>query len=244
VISYKSKNRLESRREQSVTKGYAVGFKDLIDCVNNQLPMNEEIGRALRKEVRMYPDVAIRELAANMIIHQDFSITGAGPMVEVFSDRIEFSNPGIPLVDTMRFLDLPPRSRNEDLAALMRRMSFCEERGSGIDKAVFHSEMFQLPAPTFVLRDTTTVASLYAYKKFFQMDKNDRMWACYLHACLRYVSNDTMTNSSLRERFKIEPRNYAIISRLISETMEKGWIRLHDPESRSRKHARYVPSWA
>jgi predicted HTH transcriptional regulator len=244
VISYKTKNRLEPLKEQLSTNGYAVGFKNLIDYINSQLPMNEEIGRALRREFRMYPDVAVRELAANMIIHQDFSITGAGPMVEIFSDRVEFSNPGKPLMDTMRFLDLPPRSRNEDLAALMRRMSFCEERGSGIDKVVFSSEMLQLPAPTFDVRESTTVATLYAHKKFSQMDKNDRTWACYLHTCLRYVSNETMTNSSLRERFKIEPQNYAMVSRVISDTMERGWIRLRDPESRSRKHARYVPAWA
>jgi len=244
VISYKSKGRLEPVKEQSSNKGCAVGFKDLIDYINGQLPMNEEIGRALRKEVRMYPDVAIRELAANMIIHQDFSITGAGPMVEIFSDRVEFSNPGKPLVDTMRFLDLPPRSRNEDLAAMMRRMSYCEERGSGIDKVVFNSELFQLPAPTFEVRGTTTVATLYAHKKFSEMDRNDRTWACYLHACLRYVSDETMTNSTLRERFQVEPRNYPMVSKVISDTVARGWIRLHDPGSRSRKHARYVPSWA
>lgn len=244
VISYKTKTRLEPLKEQPTARGYAVAFRGLIDYINHQLPVNEEIGRALRTEARMYPEVAIRELVANMVIHQDFGITGAGPMVEVFSDRVEFSNPGKPLVDTMRFLDLPPRSRNEDLAALMRRMNFCEERGSGIDKVVFYSEMFQLPAPTFQLRDTTTVATLYAHKKFSQMDKNDRTWACYLHACLRYVSNETMTNSSLRERFRIEPQNNAMVSRVIAETIAKGWIRLHDPLSRSRKHARYVPSWA
>jgi predicted HTH transcriptional regulator len=165
-------------------------------------------------------------------------------MVEIFSDRVEFANPGKPLVDTMRFLDLPPRSRNEDLAALMRRMSFCEERGSGIDKVVFSSEVFQLPAPTFEVRGSTTVATLFAHKKFSQMDKTDRTWACYLHACLRYVSNETMTNSSLRERFKIAPQNYAMVSRVISDTVARGWIRLHDPSSRSRKHAKYVPIWA
>jgi ATP-dependent DNA helicase RecG len=192
----------------------------------------------------MHPDVAVRELAANMIIHQDFSITGAGPMVEIFSDRVEFSNPGKPLVDTMRFLDLPPRSRNEDLAAMMRRMSYCEERGSGIDKVVFNSELFQLPAPTFEVWGTTTVATLYAHKKFSEMERNDRTWACYLHACLRYVSDETMTNSTLRERFQVEPRNYPMVSKVISDTVARGWIRLHDPRSRFRKHARYVPSWA
>ena len=68
-------------------------------------------------------------------------------MIEIFDDRIEITNPGEPLVDTQRFLDSPPKSRNETLASLMRRVGICEERGSGIDKVVFQVELYQLPAP-------------------------------------------------------------------------------------------------
>ncbi|WP_366524016.1 ATP-binding protein [Nitrosomonas sp.] len=40
----------------------------------------------------------------------------------MFEDRIEISNPGTPLVKPERMVDLPPRSRNEALTSLMRRM--------------------------------------------------------------------------------------------------------------------------
>lgn len=83
----------------------------------------------------------MRELVANALMHQDFFVTGAGPMVEIFEDRIEITNPGEPLVDTERFVDTPPKSRNEALASLMRRFRICEERGSGIDKVVFQVEL-------------------------------------------------------------------------------------------------------
>ncbi len=72
VIVYKGKNKVETIREQTFEQGYAVCFPMLIDWVNGQLPANEEIGKALRKDVRMYPEIAIREISANMIIHQDF----------------------------------------------------------------------------------------------------------------------------------------------------------------------------
>ena len=91
---------------------------------------------ARKLAVPVYPELAIRELVANALIHQDLSITGSGPMVEIFDDRIEITNPGVPLVETSRMLDSPPRSRNEGLASLMRRMGSCEERGSGVDKVV------------------------------------------------------------------------------------------------------------
>lgn len=244
VIIYKNKNRVETQREQTGVRGYAVGFKGAITFINNRLPLNEQIGQALRQEVPMYPELAIRELVANAIIHQDFNISGTAPMVEIFSDRIEISNPGVPLIDTKRFLDQPPRSRNEDLAAFMRRINICEERGSGIDKVISEVEMFQLPAPKFEVTENHTKAILFAYKKLSDMDKDDRIRACYQHACLRYVSNEQMTNSSLRERFSIEGRNYPIASRIIAETIEAGLIKSYDPDSTSKKHAKYVPFWA
>lgn len=52
--------------------------------------------------------------------HQDFNVIGAGPMVEIFTDRMEISNLGLPLIDTLRFIDEPSRSQNETLASLMR----------------------------------------------------------------------------------------------------------------------------
>ena len=34
-----------------------------------------------------YPEIALRETIANALIHQDFSISGTGPVVEVYADR-------------------------------------------------------------------------------------------------------------------------------------------------------------
>lgn len=127
------------------------------------VPSNEVIEKALRKTVPMYPELAVRELVVNALIHQDFFVTGASPMVEIFADRIEITNPGQPLVATDRFLDTPPRSRNEGLASLMRRMGVCEERGSGVDKVVFQTEVFQLPAPLFEVTGESTRAVLFAH---------------------------------------------------------------------------------
>ena len=134
VIQYRGKGKIETLREQEGVRGYAVGFRGIVDYIMALVPSNEVMQQALRRSVPMFPDLAIRELVANALIHQDFLVTGAGPMVEIFDDRIEITNPGEPLVDTQRFLDTPPRSRNETLASLMRRVRICEERGSGIDK--------------------------------------------------------------------------------------------------------------
>lgn len=244
VVVYAGNNRVETLREQTGVKGYAVGFEGAISFINTLLPQNEVVEQALRREVRMYPEIAIRELVANAIIHQDFSLTGTGPMVEIFSDRIEITNPGIPLIDPLRFLDEPPQSRNEALAAFMRRINICEERGSGIDKVVSAVEIFQLPAPDFLLTSNHTKALLYAHKEFNEMSRKDRVRACYQHACLRYVSNDFMTNSSLRERFSIAKKNYSMASRVISDSISSGMVRRYEEDSASKRDAKYIPFWA
>jgi len=243
VIVYEGAGRLKTVREQVWTKGYASGFEDLIQFVNALLPRNEVIGKALRKSVPMYPEPAIRELIPNALIHQDFSVTGSGPMVEIFSDRMEITNPGEPLVRTERFLDSPPRSRNETLASFMRRLGICEERGSGVDKVVAETERHQLPAPLFESPEGFTRAVLFTYKSRREMDRTERSRACYLHACLRYVERNPMTNSSLRDRFGISELNKSIASRIISDAVLDGRIKPEDP-NQGRKYAKYIPFWA
>lgn len=244
VIEYDGEGRVRTKREYEGHKGYAVGFEGLIGFLKGILPENEVIGEALRKTVPMYPELAIRELVANTLIHQDFTITGAGPMVEVFDGRLEITNPGESLVDTQRFLGSPPQSRNEVLASFLRRVGVCEERGSGIEKVVAETEFYQLPAPLFEAVGGHTRAVLFAHRPFTEMDKADRIRACFLHACLQYVRRKQMTNSTLRERFGIEERNRAQVSRVIGDTLEAGVIKSYNPESESRRHASYVPYWA
>ena len=245
VVKYQGKNKLATERDVIGQKGYAAGFEGLISYVNSQLPMNEVIGQALREQVRMFPELAIRELVANALVHQDFDETGGSVMIEIYADRIEITNPGQPLIPTERFVD-EYKSRNEKLADLMRRMGICEEKGSGIDKVVFSTEYYQLPAPYVRVSPLHTTVTLYAHKEFADMEPVERMRACYLHCCLKYVSNEKMTNQSLRERFKLEDTRAksASVSQIIAATVAQGLIKLDDPENASKRYARYVPFWA
>lgn len=243
VVIYNGDNRLNAKKEQIEQKGYATGFQGLIDWIDDQLPSNELIEDALREEKKIYPKVAIREFVANALIHQDFTVSGTSPLIEIFETRMEITNPGNPLVDVERFIDYPPKTRNEKLAALMRRMNICEERGSGIDRAVTQIEIFQLPAPIFQSERDYTRIIFFAYKNYRDMDRSDRVRACYQHACLRWVCRDFMTNASIRERMKIEAKNYPMASRVIRDTIDEGLIKVSDPENKSNKK-KYIPWWA
>lgn len=242
VIQYSGNSRIETLREQEINMGYACGFEGLISYVSNLLPHNEIIGQAIRKEVAMYPELAIRELVANALIHQDFTIRGTGPMIEIFSERMEITNPGTPLVSIERFIDSPPKSRNESLAVMMRRIGVCEERGSGFDKVVYLTELFQLPSPIIEATEAHTKVTIFAHLDFKVMSKEDKVRACYWHCCLKYVNREYMTNTSLRERFGLENKDAPVISRILKDAMEMKYIKLLDTDTNPRYY-KYVPFW-
>jgi predicted HTH transcriptional regulator len=207
------------------------------------LPTSETVEGALRRSLPHYPEVAVREIVANALIHQDFTVTGAGPMVEVFEGHIEVTNPGEPLVRTERFLDSPPRSRNDGLAALMRRLGFCEERGSGIDKVLLHVEAALLPAPVFEAPPGSTRVVLFGPRPLGTMARPERVRVCYWHASLRHVLREALTNASLRDRFGLDDSSRTLVSRHIREAVEAGAIKPVDPEA-APKMMRYLPWWA
>ncbi|AII50850.1 ATP-binding protein [Hymenobacter sp. APR13] len=235
--------RSKTLREQPGVKGYAAGFKGLIEWINSQLPANELIGQALRQEVRLYPELAIRELVANALVHQDFALTGTGPLVEIYSDRIEITNPGLPIIDPLRFID-ENQSRNEQLASLMRLAHICEERGSGIDKAVGEVELYQLPPLEFLPTEKHTKVVLFAPRPLEKMDKSERVQAAYQHCCLLYVMRQKMTNQTLRTRLNIADEAYSTATRILNDALAAKLIKYDEPEGASRKHARYIPFWA
>lgn len=243
VVQYKGSNRLNMLKEYDGTKGYAVGFEGLLGFIDALLPTAEVINGALREKKTAYPSLAIREAVGNALIHQDFSIPGTGPVVEIFDGRIEITNPGTPMVDIKRIVDNPPKSRNEKLAELMRRLRICEELGTGWDKIVISCELQMLPAPKIDLYEENTKVTLYAEMPFTSLSAEDKLWACYLHACVKQVENEQLTNTTLRERFGLKTSSSGSVSRLIKEAVNMKLIKPLDPDTAPR-YMRYIPYWA
>lgn len=243
VVVYDGTSKLKTRLDQVGTKGYAVGFQGLVKFISDQLPQNEVIEDALRKEVKLVPELVVRELTANALIHQDLSISGASVMVEIYDNRVEFSNPGVPIVEVERFID-GYLSRNERLADLMRRFGICEEKSSGIDRVVQTAEVFQLPAPDFRVGHKRTTAIIFGPREFPGMDRADRIRACYQHCALKHVMCEKMTNRTLRERFGLGDSQTVVASQVIGATIDAGLIRPDEAVGGSKKYARYLPFWA
>lgn len=71
VIFYKENDRINAIREQVNWKGYAVGFEGLVDYISANLPVNEEIGKALRKEIPIIASRIISDTIAAKYIKLD-----------------------------------------------------------------------------------------------------------------------------------------------------------------------------
>ncbi len=241
-IAYKGKNRATTvTHRQDGQRGYAVGLGGLVNYINDLLPVNEHIGEAFRESRPLFPEIAIRELIANALIHQNMTIQGAGPQIELFEDRMEITNPGEPLIQTDRMIDLPPRSRNAMLGTLMRRMRLCEEQGSGLDKVIASVELYQLPPPKFQAEANSMQVIIYAPRTFAEMTPEERIRACYQHSVLKWLSGERMKNASLCERLAIDKRNAAQASGVLKGALKAGYIK---PAEDDNVRSGYLPKWA
>lgn len=239
VRKYIGTNNQSQDFEQHGVYGYAVGFEGLINFIMNQI--STEGIDIKREEIPMYPRVAIREFVANALVHQDFAITGMPVTIEIFSNRISITNAGAPLNDINRLIDLPPQSRNEQLAQMMFILGICERRGSGIDRAIAAIEKMFLPPVKFTRSEQHTRIFIYPQKSFKEMSKSEKIAACYQHACLKYEDGEVINNQSLRGRFELSKNDASVVSRIISDTMEAGLIKPTDIETASKKYMTYIP---
>ena len=244
VARYDGKGRTANRSEREFPAGYAISLPLAYGYLEGLLETGDVIEGVQRKPTRAYAPVVIREAVVNALIHQDFTITGSGPAIEVFDDRIEVSNPGVPLVEVERIVNDSPRSRNEDLSAIMRIFHFCEEAGSGWDKIIAGCEEFRSPAPRIDTRSGESMrVTIFQPKEYRMLTPEERLKACYWHACVLYESNEYVTNGSLRERFGLESTKAAQVSRLIKDAVESNLIKPVDPKT-SPKYMQYQPGWA
>lgn len=244
VRQYKGANNLDISAETFFYEGYAISLDKIVKYVMSLLEKTEGIIHPKRENKYPYPEVAIRELVANMVLHQSFEVYGMTLAVEIFTNRIVITNPGTPLIDTNRFIDLPPKSRNDKMAQAMFLFNLCEKRGSGMDRAVAGIEAMFLPPITIEKGENFTRVRIFPVKKYTEMTRTEKIQACYQHTCLLYEEGRELTNQSLRERLNMPKNNSAGASRIIADTVEEGLIKLSNKAHESKKFSSYVPYYA
>ncbi|VTU46756.1 hypothetical protein SRS16P3_00468 (plasmid) [Variovorax sp. SRS16] len=133
-----------------------------------------------------------------------------------------------------------PESRNEKLASSFRRYRICEERGTGFQKIVRTIELFSLPPLVLAPQENAFRVTISVPRKFTDMSMTERIEACYQHAALQYLSSQTLTNTTLRERFKLNEKQRNQVTNLISDAVGAGRIKRKDLGA-GKKFAEYIP---
>jgi predicted HTH transcriptional regulator len=243
VIQYDGKSRADDATEQKGVRGYAAAFPGLLNYTVRRVPEVEEFPDGIRRSVPALPQKVLRELIANALIHQDLTVTGSGPMVELFSNRIEVTNPGESLVDAIHLIDGQPRSRNEKLAKQMSAMGICDERGSGWDQIANFIEESGLPAPEIENADGYMRVIVHWDKPLSSLSKDEQLNMIFFHSLVMKSRRDRVTNASLRKRFGIPEKDNAKVSRLIRMGINEGVIKIYDT-SVGAKARSYVPDSA
>ena len=108
---------------------------------------------------------------------------------------------------------------------------------------VLACEMQVIAAPRIEIFQDSTKVTLFSEMDFTNIPMEDKLWSCYLHACLMYIQGEALTNSSLRERFSVKESSAGSISRLIKEAVEMKRIKALDPDT-ARRYMKYIPIWA
>jgi hypothetical protein len=110
-----------------------------------------------------------------------------------------------------------------------------------LDSLVKRVEDMEKRGHATAVTDHATGAVLYAPREFSEMNRDDRIRACYQHAGLLFLSGKPMTNLTFRQRLGLPDESYTIASKIISDTSKSGLIRPQAQTSTSKKDAKYFP---
>jgi len=153
-VLYQGKTKYKILDRKEVDKDLYSNFKNVVVYIQSKLNTEFIIKGGPREERLELPKEALREGLLNAVAHRDYFVTGANILVEIYSDRVEITNPG-GLAKGLTKKDLGKRSlsRNNLLFDLMQRMGLVEKVGSGIVRMRNGMKEYGLKGPRFDIND-------------------------------------------------------------------------------------------
>jgi ATP-dependent DNA helicase RecG len=109
-------------------------------------------GRTRRDELDLYPNLAVREVLNNAVVHTDYAVEGASIFVALFSDRLEISSPGTwpPGFSREDFESGVSLRRNKAISRVLMRLGVIEGYGSGYDRVIATCRDGGYPEPEWI----------------------------------------------------------------------------------------------
>lgn len=241
VVYYEGNTRLQTKGRDIFTEGYALCFDKINEILLAHLTRPDTFQNGIRQDSYSIPPIAVREALANALMHQDL-LSGYGPLIEVFDNRVEWSNSGELHVEVNRIIDMVPISENPKMALFLRRINIGDTSGSGVDKICLSLEKEKTACPCFETSPTGTRLVIFRDKRFPDMNQEEKIQAVYYHVVLKHIERENATNASVRNRFGLGEDAIYVVARLLSQTVEKGLIK--KKEANGKKDTAYLPYWA
>jgi len=123
-----------------------------------------------REDIPEYGWFSIRELITNAVCHRDYLNIGTKIIIKMFSNRIEFYNPGgLPKGITPKNIAEMQFSRNPIIAKILAKVEYIEELGEGWNKILKeHKEHPLKPKlPTVKTDNYAFLVNIYSTKEKF-----------------------------------------------------------------------------
>ncbi len=179
--------------------------------------------RIEREDIPEYGWFSVRELTTNAVCHRDYSDSGSKIIVKIFSNKIEFYNPGgLPKEITPQNITDKQYSRNPIIAKNSAKVKYIEELGEGWDKIIKEHKEHPLnpDLPEIKADERSILVTIFSTKEKFEEKKIELILTERQKKIVEYIKNnqrittglcakllDVSGDTSLRELTKLKSLN-------------------------------------
>lgn len=178
-------------------------------------------GEIRREDIPEYGRFSIRELLTNAVCHRNYSDQGSKVIIKMFSNSIEFYNPGnLPEGITPENIAGEQHSRNPTISAVLAKVEYIEELGEGWDKIIKEHEEHPLSPdlPKIESSEHSTNVTIFSSKEKFEEEREVELNERQKEALEYIETHEKVTN---REYRKINDVSRQTAKRDLSDLVEK-----------------------
>ncbi len=210
-----------------------------------------------REKVRNYPKEVIRELLINTIAHKRYTMSG-DIFLEVYSDRIVFTNPGgLPLGISKDNILHERQRRNPHLIQTLHDLKLMEGEGSGYDLVYEKLSLDAKPFPVIEssynkmvvtvqsgIIDEEALSVIDYINKHFQLTQKETITLGVVATMKKILSTQLSTALQLNQEDKLKYWLGSLLDKsiLISRGVKKGTEYLLNPDLFSQAKLNLTPS--
>jgi ATP-dependent DNA helicase RecG len=149
--------------KRDITGNLPEQLKQAEDFIRTNLKTTVRLVGLQHQECLEYPFDAVRELLVNAVAHRDYNLQGDNIHLNIFTDRLDISSPGM-LVGPVTLKNLLEArfARNAVISQVLSDLGYVERLGYGLDRVVEAVRQAGLLPPQFEEFAGTFRVTLYA----------------------------------------------------------------------------------